>query len=124
MYIGIDPKFGKFSFDELCQIIAGQMKEQMTKERQAALIRTNVDEERSLLLRCMPLFIKNIAIKMVYDISGEAKTCYSFSNLGVVNVPEEYSRYVNRMDFIIGPQSASPYNVGGLSYGGKLYLNV
>ena len=123
-YIGIDPKFGKFSFDELCQIIAGQMKEQMTKERQAALIRTNVDEERSLLLRCMPLFIKNIAIKMVYDISGEAKTCYSFSNLGVVNVPEEYSRYVNRMDFIIGPQSASPYNVGGLSYGGKLYLNV
>ena len=60
----------------------------------------------------------------MYDHSGENKTCFSFSNLGAVNMPEEFSRYVKRMDFVIGPQSASPYNVAALSYGGKLYLNV
>lgn len=123
-YVGVDPKFGKYSFDDLCYIISGQMKEQMTKERQAAIIRKNVDDESSLLIRTVPLFIKNIVIKTVYDHSGENKTCFSFSNLGAVNMPEEFSRYVKRMDFVIGPQSASPYNVSALSYGGKLYLNV
>ena len=123
-YVGVDPKFGKYSFDELCYIISGQMKEQVTRERQAAIIRKNVDDESGLLLRSVPLFVKNIAIKAVYDHSGENKTCFSFSNLGVVNMPEEYERYVKRMDFVIGPQSASPYNVSALSYGGKLYLNV
>ena len=123
-YVGVDPKFGKYGFDELCYIIAGQMKEQATKERQAAMIRTNVNDESGLLIRSVPLFVKNIVIKAIYDHSGENKTCFSFSNLGAVNLPEEYTGYVNRMDFVLGPQSASPYNVSALTYNGKLYLNV
>ena len=122
-YVGIDPKFGKYSFDDLCYIIAGQMKEQMTRERQVAIIRANVDDESNPFVRLAPLFLKNMIIKFVYDTSGEKKTCYSFSNLGIVNVPEEFLKYVNRMDFIVGPQSASPYNIGAITYDGKLYIN-
>lgn len=123
-YVGVDPKFGVYSFDDLCYIIAGQMKQQNTERNQAAIIRANVNEEKSLLLRAVPLFIKNIAIKTVFNMVGEKKTCFSFSNLGLVNVPEEYSRYVKRMDFVLSSQSSAPYNVSALTYGGKLYLNV
>ena len=48
----------------------------------------------------------------------------SFSNLGLVNAPEEYMEHVKRMDFVLGSQAAAPYNVSALTYGGKMYLNV
>ena len=39
-------------------------------------------------------------------------------------MPEEFSAYVERMDFVLGSQSAAPYNISSVTYGGKLYLNV
>lgn len=121
---GIDPKLGEYSFDDLCQIVAAQMKQQMTKRNMAAMIKTNVDSEKNPLLRVVPLFIKNIVMKMVFNAVGEKKTCFSFSNLGVVSVPQEYSEKVKRMDFVLGSQAYAPYNVSAVTYGGKMYLNV
>ena len=121
---GIDPKLGEYSFDDLCQIVAAQMKQQMTKRNMAAMIKTNVDSEKNRLLRVVPLFIKNIVMKMVFNAVGEKKTCFTFSNLGVVSVPSEYSDKVKRMDFVLGSQAMAPYNVSAVTYEGKMYLNV
>jgi hypothetical protein len=96
----------------------------MTRRNMSAIIRTNVDSERNLLLRAVPLFVKNIVMKAVFNSVGEKKSCFTFSNLGRVTVPEEYSAYVKRMDFVLGSQAAAPYNVSALTYGGKMYLNV
>ena len=121
---GIDPRLGDYSFDDLCQIIAGQMKLQMTKKNMAAIMKTNVQSEQNFLIKIVPLFIKNIIMKIIFESVGEKKTCFSFSNLGLVNMPEEYSSMVERMDFVLGSQAAAPYNVSALTYGGKMYLNI
>ena len=63
-------------------------------------------------------------MKMVFTSVGEKKTCFSFSNLGLVKTPEEYSSMVERMDFVLGSQADAPYNVSMLTYGGKMYLNI
>ena len=63
-------------------------------------------------------------MKMVFNSVGEKKTCFTFSNLGLVSVPEEYADKVKRMDFVLGSQAAAPYNVSAMTYGGKMYLNV
>ena len=122
--VGIDPRLGEYKFDDLCQIIAAQMKQQMTERNMAAMIKTNVDSELNLFIKLVPLALKNVIMKAVFNAVGEKKSCFSFSNLGLVNVPEEYSSYVNRMDFVLGSQAAAPYNVSALTYGGKMYLNV
>ena len=122
--VGIDPRLGEYEFDDLCQIIAAQMKQQMTKRNMQAIIKTNVQSEQSLFIRAVPLFIKNIIMKAVFNAVGEKKSCFSFSNLGLVDLPEEYTRYVKRMDFVLGSQAEAPYNVSALTYGGKMYLNV
>lgn len=126
MYVnpGIDPKLGEYEFDELCQIVAAQMKLQLTDRNMAAMIKTNVNSEKNIALRVVPLFIKNLVMKMVFNAVGEKKTCFSFSNLGVVKAPEEYASFVKRMDFVLGSQAAAPYNVSSVTYGGKMYLNV
>ena len=122
--VGIDPRLGDYSFDDLCQIVAAQMKQQMTEKNMAAMMRTNVASELNPIIMAVPLIIKNVIMKAIFTAVGEKKSCFSFSNLGLVNVPEEYSDYVKRMDFVLGSQAAAPYNVSSLTYGGKMYLNV
>jgi len=121
---GIDPRLGQYCFDEICEIVHHQMKLEITEKNLAAMMATNVNSEKNKILRCVPLFIKNVVMKLIFDAVGERKSCFSFSNLGAVNVPEEFSRYVDRIDFVIGTQASAPYNTAILSYKGKMYLNV
>lgn len=121
---GFDAKLGDFSFDEVCRIVHHQMGLEITPKNMAAMMATNVNDEKPLFLRATPLFIKNVVMKAVFVAVGERKTCFNFSNLGVVQVPEEFSRYVMRMDFVLSPQASAPYNTSALTYGGKIYLNV
>lgn len=87
------------------------------------MIATNVESERSLAIKLMPLFIKNAVMKAVFNAVGEKKSCLSLSNLGNVTLPKEMAQYVTRMDFILGVQATAPNNCGVLSYGGTLYIN-
>ena len=121
---GIDPRLGEYTFEEICQLLHHQMKIMITPKNMAALMAKNVGDEKPVILRAMPLFLKNIVMRMVFDAVGERKACFSFSNLGVVNVPQEFRQYVERMDFVIGTQAQSPYNIGAITYGNKLYINL
>lgn len=121
---GIDPRMGEYSFDELCDIMHHQMKLMITPKNMAALIAKNVGDEKPLLLRATPLFIKNVVMKLIFDAVGEKKACFSFSNMGIIDAPENYRKYVDRMDFVIGVQASAPYNIGALTYGNHLYINL
>ena len=122
--VGVDPKLGDYSFDEICSIVGNQMKLQINPKYMAAMTRTNVNSERRFLLRIVPLFVKNVVIKLVFNAVGERKACFSFSNLGVVKLPNELAEHVTRLDFVLGCQATAPYNVSAITYDGKLYLNV
>ncbi len=121
---GIDPKLGEFGFDEICKIVHHQMGLQITKKNMASMIRTNVDSEKSRIVRAIPLFLKNFVMKMIFNAVGERKSCFSFSNLGVVKTPDEFSSYVDRLDFVLGVQSSAPYNVSAITYKGKINMNI
>jgi hypothetical protein len=120
---GVDPRMGEWEFDEICDTIHHLMCLQTTKKEMLSRIMTNVNKERLIILKLTPLFIKNIAMKAVYNAYGESKACITLSNIGRIAVPDGFDEYVKRMDFIIGKQSNTPYTCGMLSYGGKLYIN-
>ena len=84
---------------------------------------TNVNSEKAFVLQIMPLFIKNMAMKLVFRLFGECKSCLTVSNLGQVKLPDEVAKYIDRFDFVIGPQSQAPSNCGVLSFGDTLYIN-
>jgi acetyl esterase/lipase/NRPS condensation-like uncharacterized protein len=120
----IDPRMGDYTFDEICSIVHHRMGLENDRRMMAAKIATNVASERSPILRIMPLFVKNIAMKAVFDTVGECKSCLCMSNLGAVQMPEAMAPYVRRMDFIIGVQSRAPHNCGVLSWGDTMYINL
>lgn len=119
----IDPRLGEFTFDEICKSIHHKMGLEVNQKHMSMKIATNVDSERILAVKLMPLFIKNIVMKAIFNAVGERKSCMSLSNLGQVKLPKQMMPYVQRMDFILGVQATAPYNCGVLSFGDTLYIN-
>lgn len=119
----IDPRLGSYSFRQICQSIHHQLSLEATPQQMRARIASNVGSERSLLVRVLPLFLKNIALKIAFNTVGERKICLCLSNLGNVTLPEAMKPYVQRMDFILAPQASAPHNCSTLTYNGKLYIN-
>jgi alcohol acetyltransferase len=120
----IDPQLGDYSFKEICSVVHHRMGLDCTAKLMGTRIAANVSSEKAFILKVMPLFIKNAAMKAVFDAVGECKSCLCLSNLGNVTVPEAMRPYISRMDFIIGVQARAPHNCGVLSYNGTMYINM
>lgn len=119
----INQRLGEWELDEICQSVHHQMKMLITKKEMLSRITTNVNSERSVIVKVLPLFLKNFAMKTVYNIVGERKSCLTLSNLGNIEMPDEMRSFVKRMDFILGTQATTTFNCGMLSYNGTLYMN-
>ena len=119
----LDPRLGEYSLQEICKIVHHKMGAEITPKFMSSMIATNVNDEKNPLLRLVPLPIKNAVMKAVFDSVGERKSCLTFSNLGLVKLPEIMTQYVKRIDFILGVQAAAPYNCGMISYNDTIYIN-
>lgn len=117
------PKLGKYSFKEICDIVHHQMALEVTPKQMSMKIATNTCCERIWAFKILPLFLKNIAMKMVFNIVGERKSCLALSNLGAIKLPKIMEEYVDRMDFILGVQATAPYDCAVLSFKDTLYIN-
>lgn len=118
-----DPRLGEYSLEEICEIIKHKMGAEFTKKHMSSVIATNVKDERNPLLRIVPLPIKNLVMKAVFNSVGEKKSCLTLSNIGRVKLPDSMKKYITRFDFILGVQAEAPYNCGMLSYEDTLYIN-
>ncbi len=121
--VGIDPRMGDYTFEEVLGIIKRQLELSATAKNIQAVFTTNVNSEKVFIVKLVPLFIKNIVMKAVFDRVGESQACITMSNLGRINVPEKMRGYVKAFDFILSPQARSPHNCGICSYGNELRIN-
>lgn len=119
----IEPRLGHYTFREICDVVTHKFGMEVNAKQMSKLIATNVNAEKIMAVRLLPLPVKNLAMKMVFNAVGERKSCMSLSNLGQVRMPEEMEEYVQRLDFILGVQATAPYNCGVVSYKDTLYMN-
>ena len=119
----IDPRLGEYDFADICKSVHHWMGLEITPRKLAMMIAANVNSERLWIVKIMPLFIKNMIMKAVFNAVGERKSCLSLSNLGAVALPDRMQPYVKEMDFILGVQATAPYNCGVVSYQDTLRIN-
>ena len=122
--IGVDPRLGDYAFEELVQIVHHQMKLSITPKNMSAIFTPNVNDERNPFLKVIPLALKNLVMRAVFDSVGENVSCLTLSNLGQVELPPEMAPFVERVEFVLGPQASSPYNTSCTSWGGKTFFNI
>jgi len=121
---GVDPRYGEYSLEELCQSIHHQIRTKVTPQNMAGMIAANVQPQQIVPLRLAPVFLKNLVMDAVYRKSGERGGCINISNITSLQLPEEMLPFIERMEFIIGPQRSYPNNCSVMSFGGKTYINM
>ena len=121
--VGVDPRMGDYTFEEILGIVSRQLELYVTPKNMQAIFTTNVRSEQVFIIKLVPLFLKNIVMKAVFDRVGEAQGCITISNLGKITLPDEMTDYVKAFDFIIGPQANAPHNCAVCSYGNNLRIN-
>lgn len=117
------PQLGEYSFEEICRQIHHHMGLEVNAKKMSMKIATNINSERLLAIRLVPLFVKNLIMRAVFDAVGERKSCLTLSNLGATRLPKEMDPYVSHFDFILGIQATAPNNCGVISYGDTLRIN-
>ncbi len=119
---GINPRLGDYTFEEIITLVHHQMGYEVNAKNLAAKMAANVGAERTFILKIMPLFIKNIAMKVVFNLFGERKSSITISNLGVVDIPEVMKPFIERFDFILGEQAICTNACSVTTYNGKMNI--
>lgn len=122
--VGVDPRMGEYELDEIVSIVSHQLALQLTKKNMQAAFTSNVNAELVKGIKLVPLFIKNIGMRIAFYQLGEGQSCLSISNLGLIDLPEKMKKRVRCFDVVVGPRSSSPYNCGVCSYGDDMRINI
>lgn len=87
------PTEKEYSFEDVLGIIQKSLKEQINKDHLEEVFSLSVANEQNRFLRIVPLFIKNIVMRHVYNRSALANTT-TITNVGFVQIEEPYEPYV------------------------------
>lgn len=122
--VGVDPRLGDYTLEELAALVHHQMRLSINAKSMQSIFTPNVNSQRNPVLKVVPLFLKNIIMRAVFDTIGERVSSMSLSNLGRVELPEAMAPYVERVEFVLGPQSTAPYNASVTSWNGTTFINI
>lgn len=98
----IDPRLGDYSFEEIVRETQAFMRFNLNPKFLCATIATNVADEKNLLMRLVPLFIKNLAIGFVFRRAGDRLVTATISNLGKTEKPTGAEKLIRRFEFQLG----------------------
>lgn len=88
------PDQENLSYGEVMERVKKSLRSQINKEHLEELFSYNVSNQQNLFARAVPLFLKNIAIRLVYTQSALANST-TITNIGNVKLEPEYEPYVH-----------------------------
>lgn len=113
------PTKEEYTFEEVLAEVTKSLTDQVNKENLDKLLSYNVSNEKNKVIRLVPLFVKNFALRCVYKKSARANTS-TISNLGMVGVPEEYKDYIEGFHALLSLSKGQNLKATVLSYGNTL----
>jgi NRPS condensation-like uncharacterized protein len=116
------PEKDEYSFEDVLEAVRTSLKEQINKENLEKLFSYNVSNEKVFLARATPLFIKNIAMKVVYSKSALANTT-TITNIGNITVDDIYKPYVEMFHAFLAMSKGQHIKGTICSYGDTLVFN-
>ena len=87
------PTEQEYTFEQVLEIIQKSLKSQIQKENLEELFSSSVSNQKNKFLRMIPLFIKNMVMRIGYNRSALAHTT-TITNVGFVQVEPAYQPYI------------------------------
>jgi len=111
-----------YTFEEVLQQISKQMKDALKIENITERIAYNVNAERNLAIRFIPLFFKNIFLRAIYS-EGEKGYTSTISNLGQIKLPAEQLPFIERIESLNNITKRQCFKVCLCSLGDKMTVS-
>jgi len=119
----IDPRLGHYTFEEILKYMHHFMKITVDEKYVMQQIRQSVISEKTLFLRVVPLFIKDMLMPIIYRTYGEGNYTSGFSNVGPIKMPPELEAHIERFELYPPPSTGNTLKVTMVSYQDKLYIS-
>lgn len=116
------PEKENYCFEEVLMIVRDSLRSQINKEHLEKLFSYNVSNEKVMVLRAVPIFVKNIAMRYVYRASALANTS-TVTNVGIISVDEPYKQYVEMFHAFLAMSKGQNQKGTVCSYGDTLVFS-
>lgn len=123
VYPSIDPRMGDYTFEEILVQVHYYMRYYINDKFLNADITTNAAVTKNLLIRVVPLFIKDFVVRQFYKRIQDKQSSAGLTNLGIVEVPEEMKEHIERFDVLMGQPFSARTNCAVISYGNVLSIS-
>ncbi|NLD18434.1 MAG: alcohol acetyltransferase [Tissierellia bacterium] len=120
---GIKSRLGDYTFEEVLEQVEHFMGMNITEKELNARFTGYVKIEKNLLMRLVPLFLKNLLLKIGHSLTANRTSASTISNLGLVEVDEAMRPYIRRIDLMLGRSYGKRTSCGVVSYNGKTVIN-
>lgn len=121
--IGEDMRLGMRSFDELVRRTHYQMKLEYDRMSIARHLSRNAGSARLVLVRIVPLFIKDFFARAFFSHFGESMLSGFISNLGQITMPPAFVPHIRRFGFIPAPSPVLSTNASVLTWRDRLIID-
>lgn len=122
--IGLSFTDKDYTFEQILGIVSNKIRNEVQHETLIKKISANVKAEKNIFMRLAPLIIKNVVLKTAFNAFGESLTTCTFSNLGVISVPDAMEKYIDRFEIILGPPVLNMFNFAVCSFRDDMVITI
>lgn len=108
------------TLESILQVVQSSFKRQLTQDQVALSLHDYARLEHNIVIRPVPLFIKNLVIAAVNSCVQKGITG-TISNVGKITIPEPYDSYIDRFSCFM---AAPDVQISVCSFGGKMCFGV
>lgn len=99
----IDPGLGHYTFDEIVKTVYHQLQLETDTRLINKIISRNVGSERKIIVRAIPLFIKDPILRINHRTMGSSQYSGVLSNLGRIHFPSQMFDHIESLMVIAPP---------------------
>jgi len=122
-YINVEVKGADLTFEDVLKIFNDNLSNIDNRFLQAN-INANVNLQKNVFIKLIPLCIKNFILKSCFNYFGENYQTLAFSNIGNVKAPKEFEDYVDSYAVNLGRSMHNEKSIGVVSYKDKLNMCI
>lgn len=120
--IGTAPGTEDCSLDDVIARVHNTLKTEIDEERLLSVFSGDVSFKHSFLVSNTPLMLKKPIMKFLFRRALRRHFSTIISNLGVIDLPEEMSSYIERIEYLFGPTPLPATNMVITSYNNQTSL--
>ena len=118
----IDPALGDYTFPEIISQVRHFMKLHINRQELQAAFTGNVRFTRNVLLRAVPVALKNPVMALNYRMLGVRPYTCTYTNPGAFTVPPAMAEHIRGIEVILGQATVPRAHCASISYGNTLEI--